>query len=184
MFATMPAELVEFITVIDLPPDARVFGFMLAAALVSAVLFGLAPAIQATRTTVMQAARGDFSSDFRPARLRNALVGAQITMCALLLICAGVLLRGARRLANFEVGLKTAGMVEMEIQDKFRARILDRLAAEPLVQTLAAAQSPPLDGALPTVAVVAGDSASAGGARYNLVSPGYFPALPNPILRR
>jgi len=112
----MPAEFAEFITVIPLPPDARVFGFMLAAAVVSAVLFGLAPAIQATRPNVMQAARGDFSSDFRPARLRNALVAGQITMCALLLICAGVLLRGARRLANFDVGLKTAGVVEMEIR--------------------------------------------------------------------
>jgi predicted permease len=183
MFATMPAELVEFITVIALPPDVRVFGFMLAAALGSAVLFGLAPAIQAMRPNVMQAARGDFSSDFRPARLRNALVAGQITMCALLLICAGVLLRGARRLANFEVGLKTAGMVEMEIQDKFRARILARLAAEPVVQTVVAAQSPPLDGALPTVPVVAGDSASAVGAWYNFVSPEYFPALEIPILR-
>src|SRR5205809_3201901 len=90
MFATMPAEFAEFSTVIPLPPDARVFGFMLAAAVVSAVLFGLAPAIQATRPNVMQAARGDFSSDFRPAPLRNALVAGQITMCALLLICAGV----------------------------------------------------------------------------------------------
>ena len=183
MFATMPAEFAEFITVIPLPPDARVFGFMLAAAVVSAVLFGLAPAIQATRPNVMQAARGDFSSDFRPAPLRNALVAGQITMCALLLICAGVLLRGARRLANFDVGLKTAGMVEIEIQDKFRARILARLASDPMVQTVVAVQSPPLDGALPTVPVVAGDSASAVGAWYNFVSPEYFPVLEIPILR-
>jgi len=183
MFATMPAEFAEFITVIPLPPDARVFGFMLAAAVVSAVLFGLAPAIQATRPNVMQAARGDFSSDFRPARLRNALVAGQITMCALLLICAGVLLRGARRLANFDVGLKTAGVVEMEIQEKFRARILERLASDPVVQTVVAVQSPPLDGALPTVPVVAGDSASAVGAWYNFVSPEYFAVLEIPILR-
>jgi len=183
MFATMPADFAEFITVIPLPPDARVFGFMLAASVVSAVLFGLAPAIQATRTNVMQAARGDFSSDFRPARLRNALVAGQITMCALLLICAGVLLRGARRLANFDVGLKTTGVVEIEIQDKFRARILERLASEPLVQTVAAAQSPPLDGTLPTVPVVAGEGANAVGAWYNLVSPEYFPVLQVPILR-
>ena len=80
------------------------FGATSTAAVVSAVLFGLAPAVQATRPNVMQAARGDFSRDFRPARLRNALVAGQITMCALLLICAGVLLRGARRLANFDVG--------------------------------------------------------------------------------
>src|SRR5262249_31585370 len=63
------------------------------------------------------------------------------------------------------------------------ARILARLAEKPEVETVAAAQSPPLDGALPTVPVVAGDSASAVGAWYNFVSPEYFPALEIPILR-
>ena len=54
---------------------------------VSALLFGLAPAIQSTRADVMLAARGEFTSDVRPMRLRNALVIVQITVCALLLIC-------------------------------------------------------------------------------------------------
>src|SRR5579864_3745293 len=57
MFATLPPDMAEFITVVPLPPDARVFGFMLIAALVSAVVFGLAPAIQVTRGDVMVAAR-------------------------------------------------------------------------------------------------------------------------------
>ena len=57
-----------------LQPDARVFGFMIAAAVVSALLFGLAPAIQGTRLNVMQAARGEFTTDYCPARLHNALV--------------------------------------------------------------------------------------------------------------
>jgi len=79
MFATLPPEFAQLIRVAPLPPDGRVFGFMLAAALASALLFGLAPAMQATRTNVMQAARGDFTSEFRPARLRNSLVVGQIT---------------------------------------------------------------------------------------------------------
>src|SRR5207245_10318177 len=58
MFATLPPEFAQFIRVAPLPPDVRVFGFMLAAALASALLFRLAPATQATRTNVRQAARG------------------------------------------------------------------------------------------------------------------------------
>src|SRR5438445_2582017 len=97
MFATLPRGYLEFITLLPLQPDARVFGFMIAAAVVSALLFGLAPAIQATRLNVMQAARGEFTTDYRPARLRNALVVGQVTVSVLLLICAAVLLRGNSR---------------------------------------------------------------------------------------
>ncbi len=57
MFATMPSDFAEFITTLPMPADARIFVFMLAASLISAVLFGLAPAIQATRHNVMLAAR-------------------------------------------------------------------------------------------------------------------------------
>ena len=88
---------------------------MLAAGLASALLFGLAPAIQATRTSVMQAARGDFTSDYRPARLRNALVVGQITVCVLLLITAGILLRGARRVQSMDIGLRTRDVIEIAI---------------------------------------------------------------------
>ena len=91
---------------------------MLATALASALLFGLAPAIQATRTNVMQAARGDFTSEFRPARLRNSLVVGQITVCVLLLITAGILLRGANRIQSLDIGLRTRDVVEIAIQDR------------------------------------------------------------------
>ena len=87
---TLPSGYLEFFTLIPLQPDARVFGFMLAAAVLSALLFGIAPAIQATRSNVMQAARGEFTTDFRPARLRSALVIGQVTVSVLFLICAAV----------------------------------------------------------------------------------------------
>src|SRR5205807_1576671 len=87
LFSTLPQEFAEYIRVTPLSPDLRVFLFMVGAAVTSALLFGLAPAIQATRASVVQAARGDFSNEFRPARLRNVLVVVQITACVLLLIC-------------------------------------------------------------------------------------------------
>ena len=53
----------------------------------------------------MQAAHGEFTTDFRPARLRNALVIGQVSVSVLLLICAAVLLRANSRIENLDVGL-------------------------------------------------------------------------------
>jgi predicted permease len=183
MFATLPADMAALIRTVPLPPDARVFGFMLIAALVSAIAFGFAPAIQATRTDVMLAARGEFTSDVRPMRLRNALVILQITICVVLLICSGVLLRGADGMGRIDVGFRTRSVIDMRIGEKFRTRILDRLSSKPVVQRIAAAGSPPLNGMLPAVSISAGKGGTALHAWYNHVSPEYFPLLEIPILR-
>src|SRR5579872_2146915 len=183
MFATLPADMAEFVTTVPLPPDTRVFGFMLIAALVSAVVFGLAPAIQVTRCDVMLAARGEFTSDIRPVRLRNALVIAQITVCVVLLICSGVLLRGADAMRHFDIGFKTHSVIAIEIGEKFRTRIVNRLSSEPGVQAIAAAGSTPLNGMLPAVSISAGEGQKALRAWYNHVSPEFFRLLEIAILR-
>jgi predicted permease len=182
MFATLPSDMAEFITTVPMSPDARVFAFMLGAALISAVLFGLVPAIQATRNNVMLAARGEFTTDVRPQRFRNMLVIGQITASVLLLICAGVLIHAADRMRNFELGYKTGGVIIMEIEEKFRLGIIDRLNNEPIVETMAAAVSTPLNGMLPTIPVstVAGEVAPS--VWYDHVSPEYFHLLEIPIL--
>src|SRR6266478_1942930 len=183
MFATLPPEFAQFIRLAPLPPDVRVFGFMLAAALASALLFGLAPAIQATRTNVMQAARGDFTSEFRPARLRNSLVVGQITVCVLLLVTAGIMLRGATRIQSLDIGLRTRDVVEIAIQEKARARVTDRLSSDPAVQILAAAGSAPLNGAFPAVSVAPADGDVVLHTAYNRVPAEYFRVLEIPIVR-
>jgi predicted permease len=183
MFATLPSDMAAFITTVPLPPDGRVFAFTLIAALVSAVVFGLAPAIQATRADVMQAARGEFTSDVRPMRLRNALVIGQITVCVMLLICSGVLVRGADAMRRFDIGFNTHAVIVIGIRDPFRARIVDRLSSEPMVQSIAAAHSTPLNGMLPSISVTAAQSRVALHAWYNHVSPEYFTLLQVPILR-
>ncbi len=182
MFATLPPDVVELIPAISLPPDIRVFGFMLIAALVSAFLFGLAPAIQATRSDVMLAARGEFTSDARPMRLRNILVIGQITVCVLLLICSGVLIRGAGAIRDLDVGFRTKGVMAMRISDKARPTILPRLAAVPAVEAVASAASTPLNGILPGVSLSAGAEEKAVRGWHNHVSPEFFAVLEIPII--
>jgi predicted permease len=184
MFRTMSAEIVPYMRVVPLTPDARVFFFMLAAALAAAVFFGLAPALQSTRPNVLQATRGDFDTDFRPSRLRNALVVAQITVCVLLLICAGLLLRNVARLQRLDIGIRTAGIVRLDVEDRpgARPRLLDLLRTRPDVRLLAAATDPPFGRRFP--AVVAGaPGAFTAPTFYDFVTPSYFDLLAVPILR-
>jgi predicted permease len=183
LFATLPAEFVDYVHVVPLQPDFRVFFFMVSAAIASALLFGLAPALQVTRLNVMQAARGDFSSEFRPSRLRNALVVAQVTICALLLIASGILLRGAQRAASIDSGLRIRDVIELSIQEKSRARVLAKLAVEPAVELTASTSSVPLDDSFATVTASAAGAPNSMRTAYNYVSPEYFELFGLHVLR-
>ena len=183
LFSTLPPEFAGFIRLTPLPPDARVFGFMLIAAVLCAIAFGLAPAVQATRSNVVQAARGDFTGDHRPARLRNALVIAQVTASVVLLITTGVLLRTAARTQKLDTGLRTRDTLELEIREKSRPRVLADLKTEPLVETIAAVGNPPMNGQLPTAPVTTAGAALATRVSYNFVSPEYFAVFDLATLR-
>lgn len=183
ILATLPRHYLDLITIPPLDPDWRVFGFMLAAAVTSALVFGFAPAVQITRPDVVQAARGEFTADIRPMRLRSALVVAQISFSALIVICAAILLRANNRLSNIDVGLQAHRVLEMEVQSRFRSAVLERLASEPVVQSIAGASKVPFQGNLPTLLVKPEDVADRYRVGYIYVSPEYFPVFRIPILR-
>jgi predicted permease len=184
LFATIPTELAPYMRIVPLEPDGRVFLFMLLASLASALLFGLAPALQATRPNIVQATRGDFESGYRPSRLRNGLVIGQVTVCVLLLICAGILLRGVGRLQRVDVGMSTHGVLRLDVDEHpgARERMLAVLRAQTEVRTLAAASSPPFGGRYP-VAVGRTTSNDARPLFYNFVSSAYFDLLEMPLVR-
>lgn len=181
MFRTVPTEVARLIRVLDLAPDYRVFLFLLLGAVLCTLAFGLAPALQATRSALVEANRGDFSSELRPARLRNILVVSQVMVCSLLLICAAVVLRNGRTEASRDVRLNTRGVVDVIMQQRFQIKAAERLRQEQWVESVATAQRAPLYGSLDTVPVAAGrDPIRAG---YNLVSPEYFDVFRIPLQR-
>jgi len=182
MFATVPPDYAPYLRAVDLSADLRVLAFVLGGAIVAAVAFGLVPALRATRPDVVRASRGDFDTPFRPSRLRNALIVAQITMSVLLLICAGVLLRAARGIDRLDPGIRTSDVVQVEVLDRSRAKVLATLALEPGVRAVASAMHYPLDGLLPGLRVkAAGDSSAR--VSYNIVSRDYFSAIGLSIVR-
>ncbi len=183
ILATIPRGFADFVTLPPHAADWRVFGFMLVAALAAALLFGLVPALQATRTGVMQAARGEFTASIRPVRLRNLLVGGQVTASALFLICASLLLRANHRFERLNYGLQTRGVVELQVQDRSLPNAIARLAAEPDVLLVAGASKAPTEGVLPWTLAAPEGSADMFAAGYLYVSPEYFRVFEIPILR-
>jgi predicted permease len=189
MTRTAPSVWLQVFRMVSMEPDYRVFLFVFAAAVFSTLLFGLVPAIQATRPGVMYATRGDFSADIRPARLRNALVVCQVTVCVLLLICSGVLLHTGLKLKASDVRLVTEGVIDLHLSapenfdSAIQSKIADRLREEPWVESVAAAWRAPLYGPLRTISVAPGAEAVRIRAGYNFVSPEYFDVFRIPLLR-
>ena len=184
MFRTISAEVAPYFRVAPLTPDLRIFLFMLLAALAAAVLFGLVPALQATKPNVIQATRGDFDTEFRPSRLRNALVVGQVTVCVLLLICAGLLLRNVAKLQAIDIGIRTAGIVRVDATERADARqhILDALRTRADVGALAAATDPPFNRRFPTVPAEPASGITAP-TFYDFVTASYFDFFGVRILR-
>src|SRR5579872_2087838 len=139
VIATIPRSYADLITLAPHHPDARVFGFMLLAAALSAALFGLAPALQATRVSAVQATRGESSTGLRPGRLRHILVIGQVTVSVLFLICASILLRANHRFETLDTGMDTRGVLAIETREGQRSRVLAHLADSPEVAGMAAA---------------------------------------------
>lgn len=184
MFATLPAAFLKLVRVPPLEPDARVFGFILAASFAATVIFGLIPAIQTTRSSLVQANRGDFGNQHRPTRLRNILVAAQAMVCCLLLIYAVVMLRSERRTMAVDVGMRTRGVFDVQIAAaKYRTTAAERLVSQPGVEGVAGAWRGPIYGTLRQIPVIPGGGRNELLAGYNFVSPEYFPVLRIPILQ-
>ncbi|HEV8147828.1 MAG TPA: ABC transporter permease [Bryobacteraceae bacterium] len=183
IFATLPPEFLKIMQLTDLTPDWRVFGFILLGALLSTFAFGLAPAFQATRRGLVQASRGDFSADLRPGRLRNALVISQVTVCALLLIVAGVLLRGGRQIAARDPRMVTSGVVDIRMASQFQAKAAETLRALPWVESVAAVWRAPYYGGNWVLPVVPSGSRDQVLAAYNFVGPDYFAIFRIALLR-
>jgi predicted permease len=146
------------------------------AAIVAAVAFGLAPAVQATRPNIVLASRGDFDTSFRPSRLRNALIVAQVTLSVVLLVSAGLLLSGSRHTERLDPGIRTNDVVQVELLARFRDRGLEVLRTDPHVRAIASSRSTALDGAFPHLKV-APDARPAEDVAFNVVSPAWFGVL-------
>jgi len=180
VMSTMPPDIGD---VRLLVPDAdwRVGVFLTAAAIVASVLFGLAPALQATHIELVRTMRGEIMPDARPGRTRNVLIGIQVTASALLLISAGVFLRSALVSSTADPGMRTSDTAMVPVvNERLRQQVVTAVTRDPLVAEVAASLPDPVFGTFPALA----ESAQAKSpAAYKFVSAEYFSVLGIDVIR-
>ncbi|HEU4796076.1 MAG TPA: ABC transporter permease, partial [Pyrinomonadaceae bacterium] len=142
------AEMVR--VTVDLTPDLRVLAYSFGLALLSGIAFGLIPALRATRPDLIGMVKSEGSTATgrsARSRLSGALVVAQVAICFVLLIPAGLLLRSvqlnlatdpgyeAKNLLAVGYSLELSGY-DAERAKVFQQQLMTRLAALPGVQSV------------------------------------------------
>jgi len=180
LITTLPPEIARLVSLLNVTAptaDWRVLVFLVGAAIIATVFFGLVPALQATRLDLVRTMRGEVTRDARPSRARHALIAVQVGASALLLICAGIFLRGAVAAATKDPGVRTSDTVTVNIDEESkRGVLLQSLTADPLV-TAIAASSRSAHGVLQT-----SESSSRTSVDQMAVSAEYFDVLGLPIV--
>jgi putative ABC transport system permease protein len=183
--------------------DGRALGFTAAIAVLTGILFGLAPAVHMAKTDLMAALRDGGRGNaigFRRNRLRSALVVGEVALALVLLSGAGLLMRSFYHLQSMDPGFDSHGMLTFqtdlprtkypgnEAQAAFYQRALERIRTLPGVTAAGAAQIFPLAGDDYILSFVQvgkpplppGNHQS---AMYYAATPGYLRALSIPIKR-
>jgi putative ABC transport system permease protein len=181
--------------------DGRVAAFCGVTALVVGVLFGLAPAWQATRlASTPVIATGGRTATGAGGRLRSALVVAEVAISVLLLVGAGLLLRTLLSVENVDRGYRAQGVLTMlvdplgskyptpEALTQFYEDVEREIMAAPAVRSVAWASTLPLGPSYAGRALfeIVGDPTPDDSRRpsadYQIVSPRYFETLDVPIV--
>ena len=181
--------------------DGTVVVFTLVVSLLIAMLFSLAPALQASRISMVTALKeGSSGASDGPGRhhLRNLLVVVEVALALVLLTGAGLLIRSFIRLQSVPTGFQPEHLAAMTLNlpgsvypDRqarldFTGRLMPKLAALPILQSVAFSSSLPLDvGLQGTEFKVEGEQVPQGREPHtyvSIVSPGYFQTMGTPLL--
>ena len=185
MFSTLPPSFAAVMRVAPLSFDYRVFLFALAAAAATTLAFALVPALQASRQRLTDALHGQRSGTRSAARLRGALVVAQVAVSLVLTVTALTLAHNFASIGALGLGFDTRGVYSINVRGERRdlvGRLAEVLSADPRVAELAVTGGNPMFIRSRNVAARAG-TGDAVPTRYTFVSPEYFTILHLPIVR-
>jgi putative ABC transport system permease protein len=180
---------------INISIDTRVFGFTLIASLLTGLAFGLAPALRATRFNLTSALKDEVTLFGRGpwrSRLRDLLIITQVTVCLVLLITAGLLVRGLQSAQTLNPGFETEKTVVASLDLRaqaydrnrivgFHSQLSERVEGFPGVKSVSlVSQSPFSDFEQATIIPDGGQQIT---VNSNAVSPKYFETLGIPLVQ-
>lgn len=175
-------------------PDPRILGFTAALTLLTALIFGLTPAVRASKVepgATLKAEAGSVAGGHGHVRLRKTLVALQVGLATVLLICAGLFVRTLRNLALVDLGFQTENVVMFGVRPatvyddarKYQVfrELLEALKTVPGVKAVGANSTRLLtggrwDGSM-TIEGLRAKPEDYPSTYYNAVSPGYFESL-------
>jgi predicted permease len=181
-------------------PDLRMLGFTLGVTLLSALLFGLVPALQATRSNLIPALKNDTVvavGGVRRWELGRLLVIAQVALSLTLLVGAGLFARSLRNLKMVDNGYHTDQVVTMALDPaqngykierlrNFYSQLSERLAALPGVKAVTFTRNAPMSGSysrfgieVPGYQQLPGEEMA---VLFNQIAPQFFGAFGAPML--
>jgi putative ABC transport system permease protein len=185
---------------IALDLDWRVMGFACGLSLAAALVFGLAPALHASRADASTALKAESHGASSRQRLRQTFVVAQVALSLLLIVVGGLFMRALQRANSTDAGFDARGVEVASIELpaasdteiaglSFARDLIERVRQSPGVDAAAMTWSLPLaseafgfglslPGALPTPGQSSAEVAGSG----NIVTPGYFAAMDIPML--
>lgn len=200
VLALLPADLPRLDNV---AMDFRVLAFTLGLSLVTGLILGLVPLFQLGRSSLQEVVQqGGRSSTLgsRELWVRRVLIVAEVALCLVLLVGAGLVLRSFRNLLDIPLGFSPERVGELGLRApsgeypegyQVRAlfdRVLEATGGVPGVRDVALATAAPLYTPPPTRGVELDESAAAAGSPppttpYQIVSANYFDVLSIPLRR-
>ena len=182
--------------------DFTVFGYMAAVCLATGIIFGMAPALQVSKTNaneiLKEGGRGAAGGP-RARRMRSALVITELALTVVLLIGAGLMVRSFLKLYSLDLGVDADHLLTMraelpakkyESPDQRRQAfdaMMSRIAAIPGVGAVAIADSIPMGGGSNFDLEIEGKPTPPGTAAPRAiaisVTPDYFKTVDIPLLR-
>ena len=184
---------------VDMGLDYRVLGFTILISLITGVIFGLAPALQASRPDLVPALKNEsvMMGGYRRSRLRSAFVIAQVALSLVLLIGSGLFIRSLQNAQAIDPGFNSKRGLIMPLDlgllrygeakgQEFYRQLAERVEALPGVERVSMVKFLPLgfSFAQREVFIEGGDAdGSRISAGFNIVGNDYFQTMGIPLLR-
>jgi predicted permease len=183
---------------VDFRPDWRVLAFTMAIALLTTILFGMAPAFRATSVAAaaaLKSAGRNLAGGRERFSLRRGLVVSQVAFSLVLLVGAMLFVRSLKNILSVDAGFQTAGILEADLdfgqlkipapqRQSYKLNLIDRLRALPGVEGVADASVVPLSGfGWSNNVILAGATKPADvNSQFTQVSPDFFNTMGIPII--